>query len=377
MKKDRALIFNNEDSKPYIIAFLSGIGIIVGSIYLPLYSHELGADEIMVGLIVGAHSITYIFMPFLIGRFSDKISSKRTLIYGTIILGSLYAIYSMVSSPIFLIPLKACEGLGWSFIWPSLQSYFGGFQKKLKVYNLMWSSGVVIGPYAGAVIVQDYNFQYVFAFVAILFAISSILGVLLHPNIKNEGKVENNSSEDSVKFNLMELPLFLFPVMYGFALTLIFTFFPIYADIKGITVIEIGYILVLSNIGRVLAFIIPGDFQNVFGSQRRLLLLVFAVGIIPTLIVFYDQVIVLYFDLFFYGIVSGLLFTSMQYKILHLSEQRRGFYAGLLESTMGVGSLVAPFLGGIVASVNSSYIFLLPMSIALVVIGGNIIGHRN
>ena len=126
-----------------------------------------------------------------------------------------------------------------------------------------------------------------------------------------------------------------------------------------------------------LAFIIPGDFQNVFGSQRRLLLLVFAIGIIPTLIVFYDQVIVLYFDLFFYGIVSGLLFTSMQYKILHLSEQRRGFYAGLLESTMGVGSLVAPFLGGIVASVNSSYVFLLPMSVALVVIGGNIVGHRN
>lgn len=376
MKKDRALIFN-EDSKPYIIAFLSGIGIIVGSIYLPLYAHELGADEIMVGLIVGAHSITYIFMPFLIGRFSDRISSKRTLIYGTIILGSLYAIYSIVSSPIFLIPLKALEGLGWSFIWPSLQSYFGGFQKKLKVYNLMWSSGVVIGPYAGAVIVQDYNFQYVFALVAILFAISSILGVLLHPNIKNEGKVENSPSEDSVKFNLMELPLFLFPVMYGFALTLIFTFFPIYAVIRGIAVIEMGYILVLSNIGRVLAFIIPGDFQNAFGSQRRLLLLVFAVGIIPTLIVFYDQVIVLYFDLFFYGIVSGLLFTSMQYKILHLSEERRGFYAGLLESTMGVGSLVAPFLGGIVASVNSSYVFLLPMSVALVVIGGNIVGHRN
>src|SRR5512139_3019703 len=94
-------------SIPQILALLCEIALVITSIYLPLYVYNLGASEIIVGLVGGAQSITYIFMPFLAGKLSDRIGQGKLLFSGSAIVLFAYYCYFFISEPILFIPARA------------------------------------------------------------------------------------------------------------------------------------------------------------------------------------------------------------------------------------------------------------------------------
>jgi MFS family permease len=261
---------------PNIIALIAGITISMGMVYLPLYGYDLGANEVIVGLIASSQSLTYIFASIFIGRFSDSIGTKKALLFGTGILAVLYALYFVVSNPYLFIPLKAIEGVGFAFIWPSLQAYFGESRKELRVYNIMWCSGVTFSPFIGGFIVQLFGLKYVFIPPMLLLALSFAFGLALSSDNKKEHKSPSRKAlnENGRK----EIRIFLFPFIYGFILLTISTFFPIYAGSNGIAAIQTGYLLALWNFGRILSFILPDRVHRIFGRSVELLILTIASG---------------------------------------------------------------------------------------------------
>jgi len=352
---------------PYISALLAGITMSTSMTYLPLYAYSLGAKEIEVGLIAGAHSILYIIMPILLGPFLDRTGPKRTVLYGSTILCTLYISYLFIVEPMWFIPLKALEGLGWAFVWPSFQSFFGESGKKLKIYNIMWSLGVVLAPYTGGVIAQMSELKNIFAATG-LFMACLIALTFLYPKIQKRQVGKNDPLPNrGSKIGKKELSLLLFAFMFSFTTLIINTFFPIYTTSKGISVIEAGYILTISNVGRILSFILPFSLLRLFSKDRYLQLTILAATLATASIVFYSEVF-LYLELFALGLFSGLLYTPIQYRILNIDENRKGYYAGILESTFGVGFLLGPILGGFIAAISLGNAFFLPLAFAIPII---------
>lgn len=87
-KEQSELIKTRELPFAYAVLSITVLGnIAVGliSIYLPLHAYNLGANVLLVGLIGGAYSISYLIASLFVGLISDKIGLVRSLIFGLLV----------------------------------------------------------------------------------------------------------------------------------------------------------------------------------------------------------------------------------------------------------------------------------------------------
>lgn len=358
------------------ITFLTGFTLVLSMTYVPLHAYALNASEIEIGFITAGYSLTYIVMPIVLGRMYDKLGSRTMILCGTSILSALYILYFLVSQPLLFILLKAIEGVGYSFMWPSLMASLAGSPRKLKGYNMMWSTGSIAAPFVGGMIAQEFMLKDIFLMSTSFMSISFVLGLMLSGGVrKNAGQNETQSVRAS-GLNRKHFALFLFPFIYGFTLLVVTTFFPIYSLVKGIEVIVAGYILTVLNVGRLLAFIAPAQIQKQFSSMNALRLSILATGLLPALIIFQNEPYILYIEFFAIGALTGVAYASMQKRILGIDEQRKGYYAGVQEAIIGVGFLVGPVVGGMVASLDLNYVFIMPLIFTLPILIVSMLSSR-
>ena len=358
------------------ITFLCGFTLVLSMTYVPLHAYALNASEIEIGFITAGYSLTYIVMPIVLGRMYDKLGSRTMILCGTAILSMLYVLYFLVSQPLLFILLKAVEGVGYSFMWPSLMASLAGSLRKLKGYNMMWSTGSIAAPLVGGVIAQEFMLKDIFLMTASFMIVSFVLGLMLSGGVRKKAGQNDTQPVKASGLNRKHFSLFLFPFIYGFTLLMVSTFFPIYSLVKGIGVIVAGYILTVSNFGRLLAFIAPAKIQRQFNNMNALRLSILATGLIPALIIFQNEPYILYLEFFAIGALTGVAYASMQKRILGIDEQRKGYYAGIQEAVIGVGFLVGPILGGIVASLDLNYVFILPLAFTLPILIVSMVSSR-
>ena len=351
-------------SIPQLLALLCEIALVITSIYLPLYVYRLGAGEIIVGLVGGAQSITYIFMPFLAGKLSDRIGQAKLLFFGSATVLFTYSCYFFIFDPILFIPFRAIEGLGWSFIWPSLEAILGADTSKLRIFNFMWGVGATLAPYAGGLIFQLTNVRNIFLTTSSLMFVSLASSLCLFRRI-NKADQESDVRLDSVEIGEKKYLFLYLPFLYGFVHMLMVTFFPIYSNSRNLSVIEVGYMLTVMNFGRLIAFAFPNSIKNVFGEKKTLATSALLGCTLPTIVVFYNHAIVLYFELLFLGFFLGITYAIALNKIMQMAGKRKGYYAGIFESILGTGFFLGPMLGGATAAITIEYVFFLPPILAL------------
>lgn len=351
-------------SIPQILALLCETALVITSIYLPLYVYKLGASEIIVGLVGGAQSITYIFMPFLAGKLSDRIGQGKLLFSGSAIVLFAYSCYFFIFSPILFIPVRAIEGLGWSFIWPSLEAILGADTSKLRIFNAMWGIGATLAPYAGGLIFQLTNVRNIFLTTSSLMFVSLASSLYLFRRIKVTDR-ERDIEFDSVKKRERTYLFLYLPFLYGFVQILMVTFFPIYSNSRNLSVMEVGCMLTVMNFGRLIAFAFPNSIKNVISEKKTVVTSALIVCILPAVVVFYNHAIMLYFELLFLGFFLGITYAIALNKIMQMAGKRKGYYAGIFESILGAGFFLGPILGGATAAITIEYVFFLPPILAL------------
>jgi DHA1 family multidrug resistance protein-like MFS transporter len=342
-----------------VSSLLSEIGIAMVSIYLPLYSYLLGANEFVVGVIGAVTSITYIFASLFCGLLSYKFGTKITLLIGFTITSLTHALYFFIPQPILFIPIRALEGLGWSFIWPSLEALAGEDSSSLRAFNTMWGLGLTVAPAVGGILSQLTELTNVFLISSSLTALCFLLNILKLTRVQN--KVIKERGADSSSKKIFTPSLFFYSFLYAFASSIILTFFPIYSNSKKIPISNVGYILTVMNFGRLLAFNLPVNMKKVSDERKTLPACVISVSFL-SLLVFFSNLWTLFISLFISGFTLGLLYAMVQAHVITMAgEERRGYYASMFESILGVGFFFGPFCGGIVAGLSINYVFLLPL----------------
>ncbi|MCX8189451.1 MAG: MFS transporter [Nitrososphaeria archaeon] len=336
----------------YLFAFCSETAMVLISIYLPYYSYQLGATEIEVGLVGAASGIPYIFIPFIAGNLSDRIGRKKGLMIGTLTVSLCYIIFLLVSNPVLFILIRIIEGVGWSFVWPSMEAILGEDKKKLQIYNIMWGFGATIAPYLGSTIYQIFGAKNI-----LLTSIGLMLPSVLLSKVGKDSLVI-----DDIKINKLNdfkiNSILFFPFIYGIISFTTLTFFPIYAEKTSLSLNISGLALSFMNSGRLIAFIISNN--KIFDKKTMQSTFTILLGFLPLGLVFSTNDI-LFPPLFFsLGFALGITYASALSKILSISESKRGHYAGLFESILGLGAFLGPFIGGIVANASISYTFIIP-----------------
>ena len=341
-----------------VMPLFSEVAMVITSIYLPLYSYRLGADEFVVGSIGAAQSITYIFIPFFAGLLSSRLGQRKMLCIGFMITSFTYAFYLSIPQPILFIPARVLEGFGWSFVWPTLEARAGESLKSLRIFNVMWGAGSTVAPYLGGILSQKASLAVTFSvsFSATMFSL--LISVLMPRTGLKQKPTDRNSSTGNVK--VITSSLFFYGFLYGFMSLMIVTFFPIYCDVRNITVENVGYALTMMNFGKVVAFLAPVHSRNIFGRIGSTIIWALVASLLPLLAIFDVAVEYLFIALFLLGFSLGFMYSLILSDIMMKAGERKGYYAGLFESILGTGFFLGPFLGGMVASLAIRYVFMMP-----------------
>lgn len=127
----------------------------IGSVqaYLPLYALTIHLPTWQIGVVAGGQGVASVVSRPIIGKYSDRLSSRTPLI----VAGSLLCIGTLVAMPyaasfLVLLALSVVFGLGTGIVTPSTMAMIGDLVTKgnygsaMGVFGSLWDAGHASGP---------------------------------------------------------------------------------------------------------------------------------------------------------------------------------------------------------------------------------------
>jgi len=156
---------------------------------ISFYSVALGADLLMVGLIVGAYSIAHVPANLVFGRVVDRIGRRRPLVYGLLWDAVSVALYAIATTPIGLLVVRLSHGLGGGFVGPASMSLVAGHAppgrmgRSLALYGISIAIAVILGFGVAGVAASRGAYQPLFFGLAFALWTGAIVAARVHEPI--------------------------------------------------------------------------------------------------------------------------------------------------------------------------------------------------
>ena len=363
----------------YPLAFIGDLASCMLIVLSVLYATTEGLSTIEVGLIGGAYGFAYIFMPFFLGRISDRFSRKISLLIASsaqmiLTICFLFIIIKMTEFIFFGLFLGLFSyGIVYGFFWPSIEAYISEHteysskehEKGIANFCISWSLGYALGPlFAG--IFSDFNIILAIILAFLLYSLSFCLIFFKLPLIKPKNNNSNKNNDDILEnFNKLKgkgnnnshskkiLLLLLMGVMiYATISKVLLSYFTNYAALpEGLnwTGTLIGQVMFFFGLGRTFYFLIARYLKNSFNAITQSFLVI---GLcLIALALFYPPFLIAII-FFITGFFIGRSYLVSLELLLKYEREKKGAKAGIFESIVGIGSALAPLIAGIIATVN-------------------------
>jgi len=340
-----------------------GIGII--SPILPLYVETFSASGLMIGVIMGAFSLSRGLLGPFVGRLSDRIGRKRILVTGLGVFALVSLCYSLAGNVWQLMLVRIIQGAASVMVTPIAQGYVGDISpvgKEGQMMNLFYSAmfiGVGVGPLLGGVLTDLWSYHAAFAGMGILSAISLLLVAISVPVDHIQAKT-NQSAEKQHMIPLRQIAkhdavkaILAYVATRGFWRQGFNTFYPLFAvSMLGWSASEVGYIMSAY-------FIAGGLFQIPFGfladrwpRHPQIILGSFAAPLLLLLVPFVHSFSGVMAVVFSIGMLSAFSRASILAIRTELGRSHgMATLAGLHGSAFAAGQMIGPVACGAVVDV--------------------------
>ncbi len=151
-----------------LVGFLAWLSYeMVRSPVLPLFAKDLGISPAAIGFVVGASTITGIFLKFPAGVLSDLIPRRRLLLVGAVAFGLGPFGYLIIDDPGTLIPFRFLHGMATAVFAPVALAVIASRHTERRAESLSWYSsatmaGGLLGPVLGGILMQHAGFPITF-----------------------------------------------------------------------------------------------------------------------------------------------------------------------------------------------------------------------
>ena len=362
-------------------SFIGDIVSPIFALYLPLFAYQLGASVLELGLVGGLAYASYSFMPFVIGRYSDRVKRRKDFMTVSLaLLAACSVAYVFVGSPVQIVILRVLEGVGWATLWPVIdvevsQEIHGESSRSFSIYNTVWSIATAVGPLvATAMIVIMTQVRYIFAVTALLMIAAAVLnGVLMKRDEHVSSAVQAPETEEGTSrrtegrlvrsvWTLVVAMIFVSAVR-----GVLFTFYPPLADSRGASYVVVGLAGFSFGAARFFAFALTtrDAFRRFFLHQKNImgaLIGSMAVCAVAALLPVLGGSILLLGLLSFVAaaLANSIAMTICQVELITRADPDvRGRAAGTFESSIGIGIALGPVLSGFVPGSSLSTPFLI------------------
>jgi len=344
----------------YLAVFLLSTGFGIMTPAVPLFAGiRFSANEWELGILGALAALPYVFAPAIFGKLSDRVGRKPVIISGLGIYLAASLSYAFSSGLSQLAVLRILEGTSFSLIWPSAEAFVGdnapGKSRSAAVglYSVSWSAGYMVGPFIMGLLVSFTDIVYAFVCTALLMAISIV--ILFY--VRGAG-VSHKEDQVTETTSNMGMPVILYTmILWGFTVLAFFFLFPAYASMNGISPSFIGYLVGLAGIMRTAVFLVYYRLVQLMKEKMLpagmlfLSLAMFASWALPSIYGFAVSVA-------FLGLSLGFLYAYSL--VFMLNKAAKGLYAGVFESSIGLGELLGPLsMGYLGFSIAPSFPYLI------------------
>ena len=295
--------------------------------------------------------------PIFAGYIADKVNRAWLYSLGITLIALVTITLTRARSVADIVILRSAAGLAFAFFWPTSEVLVADLAseenrlKEMGVYSVFWSSGFLIGPILGGLILQAYSYTWLFvtSFVLITSAlVTAVAWVVPRHTRRNR---HNPTADFSGSLSIMKslTSWYMVILCYGIIASVVTSIVPGYANLVGIDPALIGILFSAYSLARIFVYAMVGRLQY-FGEKKVLLTVsaVFGVGIL-CIGIFPG------FDGFLLGLVligccSATMFPLMINLVSrHFPSEKLGIAVGSYEAVYGLGSAMGPILAGSLA----------------------------
>ncbi len=373
---------------PALLVFMVGMilaniaGAMNGSL-MPLYVQSLGADTKQIGLFFTISAIAPLVLQILGGFVSDSIGRLKAVAIGSIAGSIGYVLYAVAPAWGWLLVGHAVSRLAGCFVAPSFQAFIAEQsteETRARVFAVSESAFAIVGivgPPIGGFLSQRYGFRWMFIAAGALYLTAIRVGMAVRSRNRSSSTYHapQKMTLAALKSSMGAMValvlaggvmtwLFLSDSVNDIAFSVANHFDPIYqSNVIGMSNIQITWVISAFSIVRMIALPFGGVFADKAGERTGICLghllcgLGGAVFLLGTAYHHFVLVSALY------GL--GVALLSPAYNSLISKEvpiNIRGTAFGLVSTTLGIASLPAPYVGGLMwAKFGPKAPFVLPL----------------
>jgi MFS family permease len=329
-----------------------------------LFAENLGVSLALLGIIITVGGLTQLIVALPFGVLSDRIGRPTMLVGGVVAFTLCLFTAAFAAGPTLLFTSRVLYGIGGVATFSIGAGYLGDITTREQrpfafgLYTSAMGFGFAVGPFIGARLVERYDARTAYV-VGGLMALAGLLLALRILRVANRRKDAparvRASGLGNIRGILHQHDLML--VTFGnMLMSLAFaggvtTFFPIYADDLLISQASIGSMFAIRALVSTLGRVPNGMISRLLGNQSVMLsallidtLVMFSIGRTadPTLLTLLLAIEGLAFGAY---LVSGQTYVAD-----HTSFENRGAAVGVYSTASSLGSAIAPFVLGFVAS---------------------------
>jgi MFS transporter, DHA1 family, tetracycline resistance protein len=366
--------------KPLLVLFftifldLLGFGIIIP--ILPLFARELGATDLIIGLIAGVYSFMQFGFSSFWGGLSDRIGRRQVILISTWLMALSYLLLGWASSLLLLLIARVLAGFGAANI-SAAQAYISDISapkdraKNFGIIGAAFGLGFIVGPPIGGFLKQHYGIEWVGYSAMIFCGLNFLLAYFLLP----ESLAKKNSDKPIFSNPLKDIHIGLGRPGISELLSINFIFIVafsmmhvtatlMWAEHYHFSEAEIGYIFAYIGL---LAIIIQGGLLgwiNQKMGENTLLIsgnLLLCVGLVA--LPFVPEAIFMPLGLVVLAIISlgnSFLTPTINSMLSEISENHeKGKVLGTNQSFGSLARVFGPVIGGLLYGVQFQVPYLL------------------
>ncbi len=326
---------------------------------LPIFAATLGADDLLLGLVVSISTMTGMVSKPLFGLLSDLWGRKLWLIIGTLFFALVPFAYWLVETPSQLIAIRVVHGTATAIYGPVTVAFVAEGSANARAERLGWFSnarslGYVIGPAVGGFLLLHVSAEAVFTVIGLLSCLAFVPVLQLQDKGRTIAAGQRwswtsvlQTIRDGVRvrsvwlFGLVEAVMFV-------ALYALKAFLPLFALGEGFNSAEIGLFFAVQEGANMIAKPLGGRLADRVGKPPLLVASLFGTAItlpLLTLTATSWQILLLAIAL---GIWQGILFSASNALIADdVANTSLGVGMGLFGMLSNAGKVIGPLAGGL------------------------------
>jgi MFS family permease len=339
-------------------------GSLNGFVLLPLYVHQLGGNEVSIGVVQGMYSAAGIVCQPLIGAWIDRIGRHVFMVLGVTVLILSCGAFVVFSSIPVLALLRAFQGLGFSAFFVANYIHvveLVPFERRgwaLGIYGLSGLLSTSLAPLVGEIIIRRAGFPVFFVWTMLL-AGASLVFVAGMRDVRPPS-MTGGPGLDAVRQGIAELLRLHMALAFFFGLGTgtIFTFLPVFAERLDVT--RLGLFYTAYAAAAMLVRVAGGELIDTRGRRAVIVPSMFvqaaATAILALVAIFLRPgtgapvLPFLFLAGFMAGGAHGFLYPALSALLMDVTpERRRGSAVGTFSSVVLTGNALGAIAFGYVA----------------------------